>query len=396
VTSRREPVSIVTVFNDPDMRRECLDRSIERSREEAPETEYVPVDNVGGAFSSAGAALNHGASIARHDYVAFVHQDVYLNSLAALERAAGRLAEAPEIGLLGAIGVTPEGRYFGRVRDRVFLLGERADAPTAVDSVDELLFLIPRRMLAEEPLLEAPELAWHAYAVEYGLRMRARGMRVCAVDIPVTHNSLSVNVDRLEAAYAALAARYPDAMPVHTPQGVVEQGGRARDQRRFLAEHRWRYRWLRESVDAHKGSRAAGGSPCVLGDIRQDVDELLAALPPDPPLLAVNADAPGGFGEERPGPLALPRNGRLIELTSRPAAELPAALAALPRRPMLVTNLGLEDVRAVSRAVPERRRVLGYRTSLAYWMLLDVPSQALPAPWRSRRATPLGMSASAL
>ena len=90
---RRAPVSIVTVFNDAEVRQACLDRSLEAHRVEAPNTEYLPVDNVGGAFESAGAALNHGAARARHDYVAFVHQDVYLHSLTALEEAAGRLAD---------------------------------------------------------------------------------------------------------------------------------------------------------------------------------------------------------------------------------------------------------------------------------------------------------------
>ena len=113
-----------------------------------------------------------------------MHQDVYLHSLTALEEAAGRLANDESIGLLGALGVTSEGGFVGRVRDRVFLGGAPAREPTTVDSVDELLFMVPRRLLVREPLTEDPELAWHAYAVEYGLRVRARGRRVCASTYP--------------------------------------------------------------------------------------------------------------------------------------------------------------------------------------------------------------------
>ena len=89
MASQPVPVSIICVFNDPDVRSRNLDRSIEDHRDEAT-VEYLPIDNVDGSFATAGAALNHGASLAEHDYLAFVHQDVYLHSLRALEAAARR------------------------------------------------------------------------------------------------------------------------------------------------------------------------------------------------------------------------------------------------------------------------------------------------------------------
>jgi hypothetical protein len=75
--SRREPVSIICVFNDPEVRQRRLDRSIEEHRDEAS-LEYLPIDNVDGSFATAGAALNHGASLARHEHLAFVlrHHEV--------------------------------------------------------------------------------------------------------------------------------------------------------------------------------------------------------------------------------------------------------------------------------------------------------------------------------
>jgi hypothetical protein len=67
-------VSIVCVYNDPAVRRECLDRSVNAYGRHAPGVEYLPVDNVDGRYRSAGAALNHGASLAGNDVVVFVHQ----------------------------------------------------------------------------------------------------------------------------------------------------------------------------------------------------------------------------------------------------------------------------------------------------------------------------------
>lgn len=384
-------MSIVTVFNDLEMRRTVLDRSLEAHRHEAPDLEYLPIDNTEGAFASAGAALNHGAAQARHDHVVFVHQDVYLHSLPALEAAAGRLADDERLGMLGAVGPTGDGRFFGRMRDRVFLLGDPAPGPTPVDCVDEVLFVVSRRQLEREPLTEAPELAWHAYAVEYGLRLRARGLGVCVQDIPLTHNSLTVNLARLEVAYAALAATYPAAMPVMTPQGKVGGEPRLRDRVTVLGEHRWRYRWLRESVDAHQGRRAAAGSPCLIADIRLDVDDLLARLPEDPPLLVINLDATG-FVDESPGPLELRRQGRPVRLTSRPRDGV-AEVARSAAGPVLITNLSLADVAALAPQLPAERRVLGFRSSLGYWMLLGVAPAAMPLTWRSAQARPLGMPA---
>ena len=98
----RVPVSVVCVFNDAHVRERCLDRSIDLLRVEAPDVDYIPVDNVHGQFASAGRALNEGARQARHEVVVFAHQDVFLHSLVALERAAALLVTDARLGMLGA------------------------------------------------------------------------------------------------------------------------------------------------------------------------------------------------------------------------------------------------------------------------------------------------------
>jgi hypothetical protein len=214
-------VSIVCVYNDPAVRRECLGRSIRASGRHAPGVEYLPVDNVDGRYRSAGAALNHGAWMARNDVVVFVHQDVFLHSLAAVTRAAGQLRPGG-LGVLGAVGVRGDGRIAGRVRDRAVLLGAPVQQPVDVDSVDELLFMVPRPLVLRHPLTESPDMAWHAYAVEYGLRVRRLGLRVGVTDIPLTHNSLTTNLARLDVAHAPR----PDHM-----RGNRQQDGQERVRR---------------------------------------------------------------------------------------------------------------------------------------------------------------------
>jgi hypothetical protein len=392
VKSRR-PVSIVCVFNAPLVREDCLDRSVEALRTEAPETEYIALDNTGSAFGSAGAALNEGARRARHEYVVFVHQDVALHSLRALEEAAGLLADDPALGLLGACGVDARGDVVGRIRDRVVLIGRSVTEAADVDSLDEVLFIAPRALLLEHPLSEDRDLAWHAYAVEYGLRVRELGRRVVVADLPVTHNSLTVNLARLDEAHAAVARAYPGRLPVRTTCGTINDRTPSSVGRRpFLQSHRWRYRWLRSTRTAHTARRAAGGAPVVLADIRLDVDDVIGAVPS--PFHVFNVDPDHRFG--RPaggGELHLHRRGRPVTFHSGDREELLDVLRTRPPgTPVLVTNLLPEDLAAVVEVCDEALPPLvGWHESADCWLLVGCPTEALPVSWRNARATPLGL-----
>jgi hypothetical protein len=158
----RTPVSIICVFNSPDVLRECLTASVHSGLPAAPDTEYLPVDNTAGQFPSAGAALNHGARLAANDVVVFVHQDVFLHSLVALEAAAGLLMRDTSTGIAGATGVTRDGRQLGLIRDRVVFSGEPLSGLTDVDTLDEVLFMARRQQILRHPLAEVRDLSWHA------------------------------------------------------------------------------------------------------------------------------------------------------------------------------------------------------------------------------------------
>jgi hypothetical protein len=394
-------VSVICVFNDPDVRRNCLDRSIQEHRSTAPETDYVPVDNVDSTFSSAGAALNHGARLARNDYLVFVHQDVYLHSLQLLEEAAGWLAADESLGLLGAIGITSDGRLVGQIRDRVVLLGDSAPQPVEVDSVDEVLFMIRRADLLAQPLAELPELAWHAYGVEYGLRMRGLGKRVAAMNLAITHNSLTINLAKLDAAHARVGASYPSALPVRTTCGTISSPTSGSAHSTFLQAHRWRYPWLKESLIARRARRAAGGGRFVLSDIRRDIDQVIDDRAE--PLRVLNllderasfVEASAGAGHPAgSGGLALHRRQQPIELAALPRTELAGVLRDWrPDTSMLITNLTEADFAVVGGTVAIGDRIAGYHEGIGGWLLLGPVLDCVPAQWSSARATPLGMRA---
>jgi glycosyl transferase family 2 len=384
------PFSIICVFNDAPVREQCLDSSIERHRSEVDDLDYVVVDNRDGAFPSAGAALNVGALRARHAHLVFVHQDVVLHSMTALERAAAILEADHGIGLVGAFGVERGGRVVGRVRDRVVLLGERTDGPVDVDSIDEVLFIVPRRVFDRERLSEAPAFAWHGYAVEYGLRLRQDGLRVCSVDVPLTHNSLSINIEHLEVAYAELARAYSGLLPVRTPSRIITRWALARRLGRLIPRHAWRIRWLGESVAAHVGRRALKGARCVLGDIRWCIDDLLAGGAD--PLLIVNLDREEAFVDDRPDPLVLKRLEHELRVTS---GGLQRAIASIRTAPagasVLVSGLRVRDLRALAPYLSNGRPLLGFRREVGYWLLVGPSVGHVAARLRSQRSTPFGM-----
>ena len=384
-TPMRPGVSIICVYNDPDVRVDCLDRSV-NAADDPSTIEYIPVKNTGGEFASAGAALNAGVRQARHDVVVLVHQDVYLHSMDRVLEVAAML-DGTRWGLLGACGVAATGELIGRMRDRVQLTGRDAPYPVKVDSVDEVLFMARREVLLQNPLSKDQHLAWHAYAVELGVRLRAQGLMTGAVNLEITHNSLTVNLAKLDVAHRHVAGLHPDELPVRTTCGVVGAPPPLRKKLPVLKAHLWRYRWMRESVLAARARRQID-APVVLSDIRLDVD----AFDLSGPLEVVNLDREGSFAHPAGEAVRLRRLGRDVFFTAAPGLEslletVEHSIAA--GRATLVTDVSLHDLRVIDAHAVGRAgtRLVGVHEGTV-WLLLGAPPQ-IPPQLQTARATPL-------
>lgn len=228
-------ISVVVVFNDRALLEEMLGASLARQR---PAPEVVAIDNTGGTYSSAAAALNVGARQASGEYLFFAHQDVSFSSEDWLERAERLLRELPDAGIAGVAGARARAGSEGReivslIEDAV--PPQRTDhvalsEPTRVETVDECAFFVPRSVFADQAFDERTCDGWHLYAVEYSLSASAAGLQVYALPLPLYHRSQGAVVQVLgfttyEGAYfRALAkvlrkhrARHPR---VHTSCGV--------------------------------------------------------------------------------------------------------------------------------------------------------------------------------
>lgn len=376
----RVPVSVVCVYNEPGVLESCLRRSIDAGLVDAPETELIAVDNRAGAFATAGAALNHGARSARHSVVVFVHQDVILHSLPALETAAARLVDDPGIGIIGAVGIDSIGTIVGRMRDRVARIGISAPEPIDVDSLDEVLLMVARDRVLRDPISEDPLLAWHAYGVEYACRVRGAGQRAVACDLEITHNSLTVNLARLDEAHQRVGQLFPQLLPIRTTCGTIRGGKGPQPVSRALAKLGNAVRWWDESRTA---SRMSIAGPVVLGDIRQFVDEAVR-LGGLERLTLVDCDV------DAAGPLRVDGLARfefpfVIEVAPESGVRIRVAQRGENEALLLV---GLEPTALASASLNAHPRTVGYCQDTGAWALLGVDQRALAPLLRRRRNRP--------
>jgi glycosyltransferase involved in cell wall biosynthesis len=379
-------ISIICVYNDAAVRQDCLDRSLDRyirGQDSSPGIEYIPVENIQGTHKSAGAALNCGALAARNDVLVFVHQDVFLHSIEAVIRAAQEM-ERDNFGLLGAIGIRGDGRIVGLVRDRTILFGNPVAEPTDVDSVDELLFMVPRRLIMHAPITESPDMAWHAYAVEYGLRIRKLGLRVGVAHIPVTHNSLNNNRTGLDAAHARVAAQYRDMLPMRTMFGVLVQRNVNGSYRPWFASQTSRCQRIAAVLSAARKVHRCTNVPLIYADTRLEIDEIISRAP-GRRLYIFNNTSNKSFWDDG-GFLELERLGKSIFFAAGELIELPQILDSCPEGAwLLVTNMTAQDIEKAAAGFVQQDGFIGFHPGIGFWLLIGAGLSELPANLRQRR-----------
>jgi len=380
-TKLRAPVSIVCVFNDPDVLESCLRRSVATGLSEAPQTEFLPVDNRNGEFSSAGAALNHGARLAHNSVVVFVHQDVILHSLAELERAAHILLSDTRIGIIGAVGIDGDRRIVGRMRDRVVQIGESAPVPRDIDSLDEVLFMIRKEMALSSPLAEDPLLAWHAYGVEYAARVRRAGMRATAMDLAITHNSLTTNLAHLDVAHRKVGDDYPELLPIRTTCGTIYKSDGPGGLSRAMRRARGAAIWWSESLEARAIARESH-SPVVLADIRLVIDEAVRHGEKRGLRVLDVASTPETSAS------GLARFDREFEVKAVTVADAQKLIdEQSPDQALLISGLLRKHLPAL-RIPRDTPRTVGFWRATGIWMLVGIEAEPLAPLWSTVRSRP--------
>ncbi|MDT8782608.1 MAG: hypothetical protein IAX22_08215 [Candidatus Bathyarchaeota archaeon] len=173
-------------MNDEQIFRENLMRSLSNQ-----DTKYqlIIVNNQNNRFSRIPSALNYGGEKAKGNYVMFVHQDVVLVGNSWLKKVEDILSKIPDLGVAGVAGVTETGQYAGFIYDRGELWGSPIKKAIPVQTLDELILIIPKKCFEKMKFDE--NFSFHSYGADYCLTAKKMGYSIYVLPLFVKHNSVT-------------------------------------------------------------------------------------------------------------------------------------------------------------------------------------------------------------
>jgi len=194
-------ISIVVVYNDRRAFNEILLKSL---RKQTSKYELIAVENTERKFESAAEALNYGGSQANGEYIAFVHQDVELDSASWLQRVERILDGIRDLGIAGVAGMSEKGesdreRGRGCISDcgEIWQWSNPVQYPEEVQTLDECLLIVPRSVFSKMRFDEKTFDGWHCHGADYCLRIRQMGLKAYVIPAFVYHRSLRLNIKGL-------------------------------------------------------------------------------------------------------------------------------------------------------------------------------------------------------
>jgi len=181
-------ISIVCVYNNKRLLETSLLKSMESQK---LSYELILLDNTHKKFNSAAMALNHGVKNAKGNYLMFIHQDYDLESNVWLSKVEKLLDGLDNMGVAGVAG-----KYNRNLISNIktgtppTLAGPiQIDKPVKVQTLDECLFIIPKKVFEEIQLDEEVCDNWHLYAADYCLSAKKAGYDVYVLPLGGYHES---------------------------------------------------------------------------------------------------------------------------------------------------------------------------------------------------------------
>jgi len=195
-------LTIVCVYNNYDLLNEWLLKGL---KNQTIRYELILIDNTAGNYSSAAAAFNKNLSKVNGDYIMFVHQDVEISCETWLEDTEAILDGLDSIGVAGVAG-----KKAGHEKTITSIdngipkrpAGTRVKQPTLVQTVDECLFIIPRKVYGNYKFDEQTCENWHLYCVDYCLSVLDQGLNVYVLPSYIYHRSCANSMN--ESYYSTL------------------------------------------------------------------------------------------------------------------------------------------------------------------------------------------------
>ena len=183
----------------------------------------------GAATAGIAATYNKGIASAKNDLVVCVRQDIYLPA-GWIDAAVSqyRLIEATHgpIGIAGIYGVVDvDGlvQRAGKIVERDSFFSEPAVLPVRAQSLDDVLFILPRNT----PLWFDPTLGNHLFGADISLTAQKAGLSVWILDLLCILNTKAG--DALPAPFVqsaqTFAAKWKTRLPIATAYAAIESSG---------------------------------------------------------------------------------------------------------------------------------------------------------------------------
>lgn len=213
-------IAVVCVYNNKNVYAGHLLKSLQV---QSAAFELIALDNTIGRFSSAAEALNYGACQTKSGskYIMFAHQDIDLGSPAWLEETENMLDALPQLGIAGVAG-SRGGRLLTNITHSVppKHVGHAIREAEIAMTVDECCAIVPRQVFETHAFDASVCDGWHAYVVEYCLRIHASGLSVYVLPAALHHGSAgTLNRAYFEALKKVLCTHRNAYPRIHTTCG---------------------------------------------------------------------------------------------------------------------------------------------------------------------------------
>lgn len=188
-------ISIICVYNDEKILEECLLKSL---KSQTQDHELILLDNRKDQFESAARALNHGAVTSKGKYLMFVHQDVAFLSDHFLEYLEKTLETLPNLGIAGVAGKRNRRGVITNIKHGVaheYAGKFQIEEPQKVQTLDEVLTIIPRIVFEKLKFDEETCDNWHLYVVDYCLSVKELGLNSYVIPCKLYHKSNATTRD---------------------------------------------------------------------------------------------------------------------------------------------------------------------------------------------------------
>ena len=184
-----KPVSIICVYNKTFILKNQLLKSLKIQKSDY---ELILVDNRNNKFKSATSALNFGAKKATGEYLIFVHQDIIIDNPNWLEETISEIKKLDNPGIVGVAGKTNT-RF---IRTNILhgtppkkVTPFPLEKPEIASTVDECLFIIPKKVFDLLQFDEQTCFDWHLYATDYVLSVKKLGFNPYIIPTNLVHTS---------------------------------------------------------------------------------------------------------------------------------------------------------------------------------------------------------------